>query len=311
DNIQSYLNYLFQPVDIYDESIFFINKQFLSPIADNAKTYYKYYLIDTVKTAGEPYVRLRFEPFNKTDLLFQAELAISLDGRYAVKHARMQIDRKMNINWLNGLTVNLSYSPNEEGIMLQDTTRVLVIFGRGKRDAVFGERMSLNSHYNFKDDIPSGIFSGAPTETRIDPSLSFSQQRPIQLNPVEQKTYSNVDSLNHVKTFNTLLSIGYLLAQSYYSLGKFELGPLEYAYHQNNWEGNRFRIGGRTTGELSEKTYLEGYLAYGTRDQKFKYYVRAAQSLNGKSVFNFPAHYLEGMVQQDVFDPGRSIGFLK
>src|SRR5690606_33609257 len=81
DNIQSYLNYLFQPVDIYDESIFFINKQFLSPIADNAKTYYKYYLIDTVKTDGEPYVRLRFEPFNKTDLLFQGELAISLDGR--------------------------------------------------------------------------------------------------------------------------------------------------------------------------------------------------------------------------------------
>jgi len=311
ENIQSYLNYLFQPVDIYDESIFFVSKQFLSPIADNGKTYYKYYLIDTVKTAGEPYVRLRFEPFNKADLLFQGELAISLDGRYAVKHAHMQIDGKMNINWVNGLTVDLSYSPNEDGIMLQDTARVLVIFGRGKRDAVFGERMSLNSHYNFKDDIPSAMVGGAPTEIRIDPSLSLRQERPIMLNTVERKTYTNVDSLNNVKTFNTLLSIGYLLAQSYYSFDKFELGPLEYAYHQNNWEGNRFRLGGRTTGGLSEKTYLEGYLAYGTRDQELKYYLRAAQSLNGKSVFTFPAHYMEGMIQQDVFDPGRSLGFLK
>src|SRR5690606_28011766 len=273
--------------------IFFINKQFLSPIADNAKTYYKYYLIDTVKTAGEPYVRLRFEPFNKTDLLFHGELAISLDGRYAVKHARMQIDQKMNINWVNGLTVSLSYSPNEKGIMLQDTARVFVVFGRGKRDAVFGERISLNNRYNFTENIPDAVFNGAPTETRIDSLRPLSQYRPIALSPVERKTYANVDSLNNVKTFNMLLSIGYLLAQSYYSLGKFELGPLEYAYHQNNWEGNRFRIGGRTTGELSERTYLEGYLAYGTRDRKFKYYLRAAQSLNGKFVFNFSSHYLE------------------
>src|SRR5690606_1019071 len=303
--------YLIRTVDIYDVSIFFINKRFLGSIADNAKMYYKNYLIDIVKSAGELYVRLHFEPFNKTDLRFQGELAISLDCRYAVKHARMQIERKMNINWVNGLTVNLSYSPNEDGIMLQDTARVLVIFGRGKRDAVFGERMSLNSHYNFKDDIPSAMVGGAPTEIRIDPSLSLRQERPIMLNTVERKTYTNVDSLNNVKTFNTLLSIGYLLAQSYYSFDKFELGPLEYAYHQNNWEGNRFRLGGRTTGGLSEKTYLEGYLAYGTRDQELKYYLRAAQSLNGKSVFTFPAHYMEGMIQQDVFDPGRSLGFLK
>ena len=310
-NIQSYLNYLLQPVDVYDESIFFINKQFLSPIADNAKLYYKYYLQDTIKTDRELFARLRFEPFNKTDLLFKGELIISLDGRYAVKEARMQVDEKMNLNWVNGLTMNLSYSPNAEGIMLQDTSRVLVIFGRGKRDAVFGERMSLNSRYNFKDDIPSDILAGAPTEMKIDPLLSLSSARPVALNRVEQKTYTNVDSLNNVKTFNTLLSIGYVLAQSYYSLGKVELGPLEYIYHQNNWEGNRFRLGGRTTGDFSEKTYLEGYLAYGTRDQEFKYYGRIAQSLNGKSVFTFPAHYLESMVQHDVFDPGRNLGFLK
>ncbi len=310
-NIQSYLNYLLQSIDIYDESIFFINKQFLSPIADNAKTYYKYYLQDTIKNGKELFARLRFEPFNTSDLLFKGELIISLDGRYAVKEVRMKIDEKMNINWVNGLTMNLSYSPDEQGIMLQDTSRVLVIFGRGKRDAVFGERMSINSRYNFRDDIPSHIVAGAPTEMKIDPSLSLSTVRPVTLNNIERKTYTNVDSLNNVKTFNTLLSIGYVLAQSYYSLGKFELGPLEYVYHQNNWEGNRFRLGGRTTGDFSEKTYLEGYLAYGTKDENFKYYGRIAQSLNGKSVFTFPAHYLEGMVQHDVFDPGRNLGFLK
>lgn len=310
-NIQSYFGYIFQPVDIYDESIFFINKQFLSPIADNAKIYYKYFLVDTVKLESGNFARLRFEPFNSADLLFQGELMVSLDGRYAVKEARMRLDEKTNINWVNSLNMNLSYSPDAAGVMLQDSAHVLVTLGRGERNAIFGERMSYNSAYDLQAKISSNIFSGAPIELREDPSLVFSTVRPIALDAVEQRTYRNVDSLNNVRSFNTLLSIGYLLSQSYYSLGKVELGPLEYAYQPNKLEGNRFRLGGRTTAEFSNKTYLEGYVAYGTRDQEFKFYTRVAQALNGRSIFDFPAHYLEATVQHDVFDPGRNLGFLK
>lgn len=310
-NIQSYFDYIFQSVDIYDESIFFINKQFLSPIADNAKVYYKYYLKDTVKTTDGVFARLRFEPFNTSDLLLQGELMISLDGRYAVKGARMGLDDKANVNWVTSLDINLSYAPNADGIMLQDTAHVMVSVGRGDRNTIFGERLSFNNAYNFDDEIPASIFHGAPVEVREDSALTFSHRRPIALDAVETKTYTNVDSLNGVRSFNTLLSIGYLLANSYYSLGKFELGPLEYAYQSNKLEGNRFRLGGRTTAAFSDKAFLEGYMAYGTRDGEFKYYLRAAQALNGKSVFSFPAHYLEATVQHDVLDPGRSIGFLK
>ncbi|GGH30937.1 membrane protein [Sphingobacterium alkalisoli] len=310
-NMQSYMNYLFQPVDIYDESIFFLNKLFLSPIADNGKIYYKYYILDTVRTAKEPYVRLAFEPRNSTDLLLRGELQVSLDGRYAVKQANMSVGANTNVNWVNEFTIRLAYSPDRDGIMLQDTAMVRVLFGRGKTDAVFGERLSVNEDYNSRMSLPDGLFTGAPIETKLDANSIVGQDRPVALNPVEQRTYSNVDSVNNLKSFKTLLSIGYLFSQSYYSLGKVELGPLEYAYHQNNLEGNRFRLGGRTTEAFSDKMYLEGYLAYGTRDDAWKYFLRTAVSLNGKSIATFPAHYIEGIVQHDVFDPGRGIGFLK
>jgi len=96
-NIESYLNYLFQPVDIYDESIFYLNKLLLSPIADNAKLYYKYQVLDTVKTATDYYVRLRFEPFNMNDVLFKGELKVALDGSYAIQGADLRVD-KMQIS---------------------------------------------------------------------------------------------------------------------------------------------------------------------------------------------------------------------
>src|SRR5690606_38339198 len=61
-NIQSYLSYLFQEVEIYDENIFLINKLFLSPIANNAPVFYKYYIADTINTDEGRFIELNFEP---------------------------------------------------------------------------------------------------------------------------------------------------------------------------------------------------------------------------------------------------------
>ncbi|SKC03437.1 CarboxypepD_reg-like domain-containing protein [Sphingobacterium nematocida] len=310
-NVSSYLNYLFQPVDIYDESIFFINKLFLSPIADNAKLYYKYYITDTLRTEKEIFAVLRFEPRNKSDLLFKGSLVVSLDARYAVKRASLEIDEKTNISWVNSFKVDLSYFKNTEGVMLQDSSNVFVVFGRGKVDAVFGERSSVHYRYDTHHVAAENTFSGAPVELRLDSGSGLDGQRPVPLSTYEARTYANIDSLNDLKSFKTLLAAGYLVAQGYYPVGKFELGPLEYLYHRNEMEGDRIRFGGRTTAKFSEKVYLEGYMAYGFQDEQFKYYLRTAIALNGKSVATFPAHYLEGSVQRDIFEPGKAIGYLK
>lgn len=310
-NLSSYLNYLFQPVDIYEESLFFLNKLFLSPIADNAKLYYKYYITDTVRTEKEIFAVLRFEPRNKTDLLFKGTLVVTLDGRYAVKRASLEIDEKTNVSWVNTFKVDLSYFKNEEGLMLQDTSNVFVVFGRGNVDAVFGQRSSVQYSYDTHHNAAESTFSGAPTELRITPEATLIGRRPIPLSAQEKRTYTNVDSLNNLQTFRSLLAVGYLLSQGYYPVGKFEFGPLEYTYHRNEMEGDRLRFGGRTTAAFSEKVYLEGYMAYGFQDERVKYYLRSAFTLNGKSVATFPAHYLEGSVQRDVFEPGKAIGYLK
>lgn len=310
-NIESYLNYILQPVDIYDESVFFVNKLFLSPIADNAKIFYKYFLIDTIGTAADRAYLIRFEPFNKADLLFSGELIISMDGRYAVQQANLSVDRQANLSWITSLNFNLSYFKNKEGIMLQRKSHVTAQFGRKTSDILFGELVTINEDYDLNYPFTSQTFEGAPIERKIDKGLVFNTIRPVPLNISEQFTYYNVDQINQLKSFRTLAAVGYLLSQGYYSFGKFEMGPLEYLYHNNNIEGARFRVGGRTTAAFSERVFLQGYLAYGLKDSELKYFLRGAVSLNGKSVAQFPAHYVEGTIQHDVFDPGKSIGFLK
>ena len=310
-NISSYLNYLFQPVDIYDESVFFLNKLFLSPIADNAKLYYKYFIVDSLRTGKDIFVRLRFEPRNSNDLLFHGQLLVSLDGRYAVKNAELKVDKRTNISWVNDFKMSLSYFKNSEGIMLQDSSNIFVVFGRGKVDALFGERSSVQYRYDTHRTIADDVFSGAPVEVRLSAEEQLGDVRPVPLSTYEQRIYSNVDSLNDLKSFKSLLAVGYLVAQGYFPVGKLEFGPLEYLYHMNEMEGQRLRFGGRTTAALSEKVYMEGYLAYGFRDGRFKYYLKTAVALNGKSVATFPAHYMEASVQWDIFEPGKAIGYLK
>ncbi|MBD1431884.1 carboxypeptidase-like regulatory domain-containing protein [Sphingobacterium sp. DN00404] len=313
-NIQSYLSYLFQDVEIYDENIFLINKLFLSPIANNAPVFYKYYIADTIDTDDGRLIELNFEPRNKTDLLLSGKLRITTDGRFAVQGATLRANKEANLNWVNDITIDLQFRPNAEGYMFLVRSDVDIMFGTNRSDAVYGRKTTHNFAYDFAPSFSDDVFKGAPTEvlkTAKDDEVLVQQQRPVPLSTVENKVYANVDSLNDNRTFRTMLAAGYLLAQGFYPAGPVEFGPLEYLYSRNNIEGNRIRLSGRTTLGFSDKVFIEGYLAYGTQDGEVKYFVRPTFSLNGKSVATFPAHYLQVAVQHDIFDPGRMLGFKK
>lgn len=313
-NIQSYISYLFQDIELYDENVFLINKLFLSPIANNAPLFYKYYPVDTVTMNGDRYVRLNFEPRNKEDLLLSGTLLISTDDRYTVRLAELRANKETNLNWVNDMNIKLHYKPNKDRFMYLERSDVEIAFGIGGKNALFGTKTTLNYDYDFSSDYDDAVFAGAPTEiavTAVDNGKQLETQRPIRLNPVESKVYSNFEQLNDNRSFKTMLAVGYLLSQGYFNAGIFEFGPIEYLYSKNNIQGNRLRIGGRTTDQLSEKLFIEAYVAYGSKSKDLSYFLRPAVSLNGESVARFPAHYLQGTVQHDIFDPGRGIGFRK
>ncbi len=309
-NIQEFMNYMFQQVDVYDESIYLLNKQFLSPIADNGKLFYKYYVVDTIFNKEGYFIKLAFEPRNTQDLLFSGTLEISMDGSYAVKQANLKLSRNANVNWIKEAEIKFHYRKDASGVMLSDTTKTFFTLGVGKSETLFAERFSINDSYKLNAAFPTGVFQGAPVEV-LTTADEVVPERPVALNIYENKTYENIETLNNKKSFKSMLAVGYLIAQGYYNLGMFELGPLEYLYSRNNIEGNRFRLGGRTTQLLTDKAYFEGYLAYGSDDARFKYFLKSAVTLNGKSVVNFPAHYLEASVQNDILEPGMQISYLK
>ncbi|MFC3198506.1 DUF5686 family protein [Parapedobacter deserti] len=315
ENIETYFKFIHGDIDIYENNILILNKPFLSPTADAASVFYKFFITDTISTADGQFVELTFVPRNEEDRLFSGKLQISLDGNYGIRRADIWIDRRANLNWVNDVSISLRFGRHSRtGIYLLTYSDMKINFGlyEGKRGA-FGQRTLVHSNYDTETEIPASTFSGqqwvktADANRRTD--SQWERERPLQLTEVETKTYTNIDSLRNNRAFKSTLKLGYLLAQSYVNAGPVEFGPLEYSYSYNDLEGSRIRLSGRTTRQFSEKLYAEAYTAYGFRDERLKFFGGVAHTLNRKRIAEYPAHYLQATYQQDVREPGQLLGF--
>ncbi|WP_294348614.1 DUF5686 family protein [Sphingobacterium sp.] len=314
DNWQTRFQTILRDVDLYDNTIQITNKGVLSPIATGATAFYNYQIKDTIQIDGQDYIALHFEGKSAIDLLFYGDLLISDDTRYAVHRATLNIGRAANINWINDVQIELNYREFKNGGMLPVHADLKMLFGGSKSDVLYGRRESQYLGHR-TDSISSENFAGVPIEKRYllksAAQVPLVRIRPSPLSHAELGAYQKVDSVQNMRSFNQLVALGYLLAKGYYNAGKVEFGPLEYLYSRNNYEGNRFRLSGRTTRLFSEKAYIEGYTAYGDKDKELKYYLSTAFTLNGERIVQFPANYLRFTVQHDVMEPGRGLGFLK
>jgi hypothetical protein len=90
-----------------------------------------------------------------------------------------------------------------------------------------------------------------------------------------KNTYQSLDSLGYRKGIDSKLFFGRKIINGYAPLGFFDF-DLRYLISFNNYEGFRFGLGGLTNEKLSKKFRLEGYTAYGLKDEEIKYKIGAA-----------------------------------
>jgi hypothetical protein len=110
-------------------------------------------------------------------------------------------------------------------------------------------------------------------------------------------------------SYKRTMAIINLFAVGFKSFGPVDVGPLGAFYSFNPVEGTRLRLGGRTNATFSTRYYLEGYGAYGFKDERFKYLLSAAYSFNNKSIYRFPESYIKASIQQETKIPGEELSF--
>jgi hypothetical protein len=314
--VSSYLNRLYEDINIYDNNISVLTNQFLSPIADMSPTFYMFYIRDTVEMDGEKLVKMYFTPRNPDDLLFRGTMYITLDGNYGIQQIDMFISAKANINFVRQLKINQEFEKNKEKRYYLTKSDMLVDFGlSAKGGGIYGERSVSYKDFKFNEPIADSIFKGPSNvvlENASERQDSFwTNVRHDTLTAAESKVYANIDSLKRMKSFRRLMDWGTFFLAGYKQAGPFEVGPASTFYSFNPVEGFRLRFGGRTTARLSKRYYFETYAAYGFKDQQWKYFGSATYSLNNKSIYHYPFHYIRTSYQKETKIPGQELQFVQ
>jgi hypothetical protein len=291
------VNRLYEDINLYDNSVNAFTTQFLSPIADLGPTFYMYFIRDTIVEDGVKLVRLFVAPRNPEDLLFRGTLYVTLDGRYAVKQAELGVSRHINLNYVREFTVKQEFEKGPgERYHLANSDMIATFSPFPHSAGVVGERI-----VDIKDidnaPIPDSLFRGLPVDTlglaNRQTDSFWLGGRSVALSETESKTYANTDSLVKMRSYRRLMDYVTAFTAGYKSAGKADIGAIGSFYTFNPIEGQRLKFGGRTNTRFSTRWFGDGYVAYGTKDKRWKYYGALSYAFNNKSIYTYPQHYLQ------------------
>lgn len=316
--ISSYIKSLYADINIYDNNIPLLQQQFLSPIADMGPAFYRYYIRDTTELDGIKLIRLYFTPKNPNDLIFRGTMFITLDGNYSIQKIEMTISKKANVNWTRELQIKQDFERGPDGryhVIKSDMFTEFALVNKSS-GSMYGERLVSFKNFKINEPAPDSIYQAKDVvklfdETKPVPDSFWINKRHTPLSNVEAKAYYNIDSLKSTKKFKTFMTVVTALFTGYIVLGDYEIGNTNTFYSFNPIEGFRLRLGGRTTPKFSNRMYFDDYIAYGFKDERFKYGIGATYSFNKKSIYSFPLHYLRLGYQYEMKIPGQELQFVQ
>ena len=94
-----------------------------------------------------------------------------------------------------------------------------------------------------------------------------------------------LDTLKTVPKFKRFYNAVSILGSGYIQVNKFDIGPVFSTIGFNDVEGYRIRLGGRTYFGPNDRWRLQGYTAFGFKDEKFKYGILGKYMFNKKNRF--------------------------
>ena len=315
NGVEMYLNHLYVNINIYDNEVLLFKKPFLSPLAPAAPQFYRYYIIDTTQIEGTKCINLGFFPRSKGDLTFVGNLYVVADSTYAIRKVTLSVPKEINVNFLNGMKVDQTFSPSEKGTWLLTRDEISIDFGVGDKEkgsGFYGKKTSDLSNFVFNTPQKDEIYSGFQNITKRENALKQSDEfwnnaRTVGLNTTEKNIYDKTEKLVNTKDYQNFIGLKYFMVMGYWKFKNIEVGPFATLVSHNDLEGTRVRLGGRTLYEFNHHFRLDGYGAYGFKDKKFKYSATATFQLNDNYFNNRPQKAFTLWAYDDVEVPGRAL----
>lgn len=280
ENLQlnQFLGEMYLDFNIYDNYIVLFNKAFVSPVANFARSYYKFYLEDSTFIDSQWCYKLRFTPKRTGDMTFEGEMWIH-DTTYAVKTIKASISPWANINYVQALYLEHHFDQVEKEVWMLTEEKMIIDLKITKKTEVYGfygRKYTSRRNFEINTAHPDEFYKSDNTvefeegaKTRDD--AYWKAHRHIPLSDQEEGIDQMTDSLNNDPFFKFLKNATYMASTGYYPLGKIEIGSIHSLIAVNPVEKFRTGLAIRTSNAFSRRFEIGGKVYYGFGDERFKY----------------------------------------
>lgn len=304
-------------VDIYGNDISLMQNRFVSPLSRMAPDFYKFYLTDTVTVGTDTCAVLTFVPHNPAGFGFVGRLYVDLaDSTSLVRRIEMNVPHDINLNFIRNLRITQEYRRAPDGSRLKMLDDMIVeagVFGSGS--SLYARRVTSYAGHSFEPEPDERVFAGAAPVVRMKGADQRTEEwwrsrRFTDISAKENSVGRMMQTLRHDKMFYWAEKTLRVISTGFVTFGNkspFDIGNVMTFLSFNDLEGCRLKFGGISTANLSRRFFTRGWVAYGTKDHKWKYDAEVEYSFIDKEYHSmeFPVHSLKLCHSYDVYMPGR------
>ena len=289
DGVNTFIKDLYANYDIYDNYLKFFDKDFVSPLSRTGINVYNYVLNDSSYIDNKWCYHIVYYPRRKNELTFKGSFWVN-DSTFAIKKINLEASKSANINWVKEIYIEQEFDVLNDSVFLLKRDHMMSDFSFSKKEeskGVYGKRTTVVKNHEF--DIPKEDKFYKEEVNFYDNSVFnkpddyWEKNRFEELNENESGIYKMLDTLETVPRFKRIYNLATILGSGYIQYGNFDFGPIFSTFGYNDVEGQRLRIGGRTYFGPNDKWRIQGYTAYGFKDNKFKYGISGKWMVNTKN----------------------------
>lgn len=270
------VNHVHDELNLYDNWLYIMDKNFASPFSSMGLFYYEYYIMDSSYISGQWSYKLKFKPKRKQENTFYGDFWVA-DTSFAVERVNMRMSPEVNINLVNRVIVYEEFTLHKDSIWLPAKQNIVVDFKVTEKSPgmIIRKTISRRDYHLNHEDLAAALKAKDP-ETYDISDLAYDdafwqKARHDTLSKRELAVYGMVDSIKNVPVYKTYVDIITTIVSGYKHLGKVEIGPYFTIFSNNPVEGYRFRMGVWTSPDFSKNIRFGGYAAYGLKDKQVKY----------------------------------------
>lgn len=278
-SLEKYLGTMNLDVNPYENYMLFFEKKFVSPINNAGPAFYKYKIIDTTYLNGHRIIHLSYKPLRPGENCFTGTIRI-VDSVFALEYMDALLPKETNINWIKGASFYKQYAPVGDTLWFCSKEHLSAkMLPPGDIIKPPGFIARKTTHYNnvrVNDESITKVINKYKTDiiltdtARDVTEATWVNLRPDTLSKNERAIYNMFDSLENNSTYTRFKNLMRVVATGVVKWGPVEIGPYWSLYSYNQIEGNRVRFSMGTTPKLFKDAYINGYIAYGFNDQRWK-----------------------------------------